>query len=68
MLNWGNLTSEQKAARVHELNTIRQKMQLEARTKRAAKPKKQRVRTSFKSKELEELFNSLPPEMQKLVS
>ncbi len=68
MLNWSNMTKEQKADRVLQLNEARLKMQLESRTKRASKPKKRKLRTQFKSKELEELFNSMPPEFQKLVS
>ena len=68
MLKWNSMTDEQKSDRVHKLHDVRQAMQLESRTKRASKPRKRQLKTTFKSKELQELFNSLPSDMQRLVS
>lgn len=65
---WGELTSEQKLDHITRLNDTRHKMQLEARKPRSTKPRKRKLKQTFKSKELQELFNSLPPEMQRLVS
>ena len=65
---WRSLTGEQKLSHITSLQATRHEMQLEARKPRSTKPRKRRLKTTFKSKELQELFNSLPPEMQRLVS
>lgn len=65
---WGELTSEQKLEHITCLNNTRRNMQLEARKPRTTKPRKCKLKQTFKSKELQELFNSLPPDMQRLVS
>jgi len=68
MLNWKTLTICDKINHITDLHAIRQQMQLDARTKKATKPRKKKLRTQFKSKELEDLFNSLPPDIQRMVS
>ncbi len=65
---WRSLTEDKKLAHISCLNKTRHEMQLEARKHRTTKPRKRKLKQTFKSKELQELFNSLPPEMQRLVS
>ncbi|KKL54756.1 hypothetical protein LCGC14_2262200 [marine sediment metagenome] len=67
-MTWRALTDDEKLSHIACLNKTRHDMQLEARKPRSTKPRKCRLKTTFKSKELQELFNSLPPEMQRLVS
>ena len=65
MLLWKDLNPEQKFELVTHLHNKRALLVWRSKRERTSSNRKKAKKVNFKSKELEQLFNALPPEMRK---
>lgn len=68
MIEWSQLSENEQLERINYLQNIRDGLVKKSAKRRASKRKRKPKKLSFKSKELEELFYKLPPELQKMLS
>lgn len=66
-ISWSNLSTTDKLALVMQLSSIRKELAAKSRLKRAGIKKTKNTKLTFKSKELEDLFNSMPSGIQKSI-
>ena len=70
-MQWNNLSIANKRSVILNLAAVRISLIEKSKERRFTKRKRKKLvpkKMSFKSKELEELFYSMPVEMQKLIS